>query len=235
MVGTSHLEDNSMNIKGFKVNFLGDSITYGHGTSAPDKVFWRLLAARTGLEAKGYGVSGTRLARQKPHDPPLIDDDDFNQRALRMDKDADIVCVFGGTNDFGHGKAPIGEFNDTDPCTFYGALNTLYTYLITTYPHAFIFVMTPLHRSHEEEASFNTKNPDSLPLVEYVRIIRQMAERYSIPVLDLFEHSGIYPTVRPVRDAYMPDGLHPNDLGHVKLAGLVEQFLRNSYYERIKP
>ena len=223
-----------MELKGLKAVFLGDSITEGHGCSSPDKVFWQVLAARTGLEVKGFGVGGSRIARQAPSVPPEVYDEDFGRRAMRMDKDADIICVFGGTNDFGHGTAPIGEFNDTDPNTFYGALNAMFTYLIDTYPHSFIFVMTPLHRSHEEEASFNTKNPNSLPLIEYVRIIRQMAERYSIPVLDLFEMSGIYPVVRPVRDAYMPDGLHPNDLGHAKLAGLVEQFLKNSYYERIE-
>jgi len=72
-----------------------------------------------------------------------------------------------------------------------------------------------------------------LPLIEYVRIIREVAEKYSLPVLDLFRTSGIYPTVQTVRDAYLPDGLHPNDLGHAKLAGIVEQFLRNAYYEKV--
>ena len=92
--------------------------------------------------------------------------------------------------------------------------------------------MTPLHRTHEEEASFNTKNPDSLPLIEYVRIIREVAEKYGLPVLDLFQMSGMYPAVQQVRDDYMPDGLHPNDRGHARLAGIVEQFLKNSYYEK---
>lgn len=222
-----------MELKGLKALFLGDSITCGHGTSDRSKVFWRVLGDRTGLEVKGYGVGGSRYARQAPSVPPQPFDEDFCARARRMDKDADIICVFGGTNDFGHGVAPIGMRTDTDPSTFYGALNDLYSYLIDTYPHAFIFVMTPLHRSHEEEASFNTKNPNSLPLSDYVRMIREIAERHSIPVLDLFRDSGIYPIVRKVRDAYMPDGLHPNDLGHYKLAGLIEQFLKNHYYERV--
>ncbi len=38
-----------------------------------------------------------------------------------MDNDADIIIVFGGTNDFGNGDAPFGEMSDRTPYTFYGA------------------------------------------------------------------------------------------------------------------
>ena len=221
-----------MELKGLKAVFLGDSITEGYRASTFDNAFWQVLARRTGLLAKGYGVAGSRIARQAPSNPPQPSDEDFGLRALRMDTDADIVCVFGGTNDFGHGTAPIGTPADRDPYTFYGALNNLYRTLIERYPNAFIFVMTPMHRAHEEEASFNTKNPYSLPLIEYVRIIREVAEKYGLPVLDLFQMSGMYPAVQQVREDYMPDGLHPNDRGHARLAGIVEQFLKNSYYEK---
>ena len=222
-----------MELKGLKALFLGDSITEGYRASVFDNVYWKVLGRRTGLEVKGYGIAGSRIARQAPSDPPNPSDEDFVLRAMRMDEDADIVCVFGGTNDFGHGTALIGTPADRDPYTFYGALNNLYRTLIERYPHAFIFVMTPLHRSHEEEASFNTKNPNSLPLIEYVRIIREVAEKYSLPVLDLFQMSGIYPMVQTVRNEDLPDGLHPNDRGHAKLAGIVEQFLHNAYYEKV--
>ena len=107
-----------------------------------------------------------------------------------------------------------------------GQLNAMFTYLIDAYPHSFIFMMTPLHRSHEEEASFNTKNPNSLPLIEYVRIIRQMAERYSIPVLDLYAVSNLNPELPIIKETFMPDGLHPNDAGHTRIASRLEGFLK---------
>ena len=156
-----------MELKGLKAVFLGDSITEGYRASTFDNAYWQVLARRTGLVAKGYGVAASRIARQAPSDPPQPYDEDFVLRAMRMDADADIVCVFGGTNDFGHGTAPIGTPRDRDPYTFYGAVNNLFRTLIERYPNSFIFVMTPLHRTHEEEASFNTKNPDSRPLIEY--------------------------------------------------------------------
>ena len=61
---------------------------------------------------------------------------DYCRRYKTMDPDADIIVVFGGTNDFGHGDAPLGEMSDRTVDTFYGALHTLYTSLITRYPEA---------------------------------------------------------------------------------------------------
>ena len=80
------------------------------------------------LDVKGYGVSGTRIAVQKKEINEAWNEN-FIERAKRMDKNADIVCVFGGTNDYGHGDAPIGNIGDDNPATFYGALNTLFRYL----------------------------------------------------------------------------------------------------------
>lgn len=132
-----------MELKGLKALFLGDSITEGHGASSPDKVYWKVLGDRTGMETVGYGIGGTRIARQIRKSDNDRWDLDFCARAEKMDKTADIIGVFGGTNDYGHGFAPIGEKQDTDVWSFYGALNHLYTYLMSTYPNAFIFVMTP--------------------------------------------------------------------------------------------
>lgn len=212
-----------MELKGLKALFLGDSITEGHGASSQDKVWWRVLGDRAGMETVGYGVGGTRIARQTQPSECARWDEDFNARAERMDRQADIVCVFGGTNDFGHGSAPIGTPSDTDVYTFYGALNHLYTYLQTTYPDAFIFVMTPLHRTNEDDLH----QPDMLPLRSYVDIIREMAEKYSLPVLDLWAESGINPNNPVMKERFMPDGLHPNDAGYARLADVAEAFLRS--------
>ncbi len=59
-----------------------------------------------------------------------------------------------------------------------------------------------------------------------------MAERYSLPVLDFYKISGLNPNIDIQRETYMPDGLHPSDEGYKKLAGIMEEFLKNSYYEK---
>ena len=134
-----------MELKGLKINFLGDSITEGSGTSGVENTYWNVLKRNEGLsEARGYGIGGTRIARKKnPSDNPRYDLD-YIKRYPEMSDDADVVVIFGGTNDFGHGDAPLGEMSDRTPYTFYGACHTLFEGVINKYPKATIIVMTPI-------------------------------------------------------------------------------------------
>ncbi len=210
-----------MELTGKKINFLGDSITEGSGTSHPSKLYHQLLKGRFDIaESRGYGIGGTRLARQIKPSEWYMHDFDFCMRAAEMDKDADVIVVFGGTNDFGHGDAPIGAFADRTPDTFYGALHYLYTYLMTEYPSAQIFVCTPLHRLNE-----NVPNRNGKILSDYADMIKEVARYYSLPVIDLFSMSGINPVIEAQRERYMPDGLHPNDSGHILLADRIGNFI----------
>ena len=55
-----------MKLEGMRIDFLGDSITEGAGTSGPDKVFHQVMKEKYNLKAAyNYGVSGTRIARQR--------------------------------------------------------------------------------------------------------------------------------------------------------------------------
>ncbi|MBQ9747485.1 MAG: SGNH/GDSL hydrolase family protein [Clostridia bacterium] len=218
-----------MELKGLKVNFLGDSITQGIGTQSPENCFVRRLERECGFAvARNYGKSGTRIARQLTmSDSPF--DVDFNMRAPQMDDDADLVIVFGGTNDFGHGQAPLGIFEDRNVHTFYGAMHTLCQTLIRKYPRAKLVFLTPLHRISESPET-NSQKPEGIyprPLVSYVRAIREICEYYSIPVLDLYKESGMPGNVREFCDIYIPDGLHPNDAGHEIIAHKIKKFLEN--------
>lgn len=211
-----------MDLSGKKINFLGDSITEGVGTSAENKIFLNIIKERCGLaEARNYGIAGTRIADYIGKDPGDWGES-FASRFGEMDDDADAVVVFGGTNDFGHGNAPLGSFGDSEPNTFYGALGALMSGLIEKYPNAQIIFMTPLHRREELK-----KNPNSKRVFkDYVCAIREMAEYYSIPVLDLYAVSGIQPCIESQRTRLCPDGLHPSDLGHERIANCLESFLK---------
>jgi len=52
-----------------------------------------------------------------------------------------------------------------------------------------------------------------------------VAAWYAIPVLDLCATSGIQPRVPIIQETYCPDGLHPNDAGHQKIAERLYNFL----------
>ncbi len=210
-----------MELKGKKINFLGDSITEGVGTACKEEIYLNIIKEAEGLkEARNYGISGTRLAVQNgPEDWGPA----YSVRYTGMDDDADIVVVFGGTNDFGHGNAPIGQFTDRVNTTYYGACHVLMQGLIEKFPEAVIVFMTPLHRLTEDEPSMG----NGLPLKAYVDIIREVAEFYSIPVLDLYAMSGIQPRVPVLQEKYCPDGLHPNGEGHKLIASRLTGFLKS--------
>lgn len=217
-----------MELQGKKIAFLGDSITEGHGVENPENFFWRRIEKSTGANCYGYGIGGTRIAMQKtPSENPLWDFY-FGSRVERMIPDADIVVVFGGTNDFGHGDAPFGEDTDRTEETFCGAYHVLLEKLIKRYPKAQIVVMTPLHRDSENELGVNEIGlPREFTLEKYVDTIISISGYYGIPVLDLFRTSGLQPAVPILKKNYMPDGLHPNDAGHEKLAARLQGFLQN--------
>ena len=208
-----------MDIRNKKILFLGDSITEGFGPQDINNVYWKRLEQNCGCISVGYGISGTRIARQQTPSPDPREDMYFRSRVAEMDKDADVVIVFGGTNDYGHGDAPLGQMGDRTVWSFYGACHTLFSGLIEKYPDKTIVIMTPMHRVTELD-----KNT---PLRDFVQAEREVAEFYSIPVLDLWSNLGICARVPVQKELYFKDMVHPNDRGHEKIAYTLKRFLEN--------
>ena len=208
-----------MNLQNKIINVLGDSITQGVGVSAPEHIYENVLGRLVGArEVHNYGISGTRFARQ-------IGGDDcggaFVDRYAGMADDADLVLVFGGTNDYGHGNVPFGTWGDRTPDTFIGACHYLFEGLVKKYPAARVVAMTPLQRANGSKPCPNTGKP----LSDYADAIIRVAAEYAIPVLDLYRTSGICPDITAQRELFMPDGLHPCDAGAHRMAEQIAAFL----------
>ena len=108
-----------------KLAFIGDSITEGVGASSTETCYVSRVGQILGCTVLNYGIAATRIARQTTISAKHIADMDFNLRLDMVDLTADRVFVFGGTNDYGHGDAKIGNAEDTDCHTFHGAVKTL--------------------------------------------------------------------------------------------------------------
>jgi len=205
-----------MELKNKTINFLGDSITEGAGASRYENCYVEVLKKACSLSgARNYGIGGTRIARQRIPSENAKYDLDFCSRVAEMNPEADIVVVFGGTNDHGHGDAPLGSETDRTPDTFIGACHWLYAALKEKYTCP-VVILTPLHRAEENRE-------DSIFLKDYVNLIKAIAPQYGLPVLDLYEESAIN---RATLSALTGDGLHPNDAGHAILAKEIGEFLR---------
>ena len=179
-----------MELKGLKINFLGDSITEGSGVSDPvNNRFDRRLAVMCGITAKNYGIGGSRLAHQMhPSEKPRYDLC-FCGRAYNMDKTADMVIVYGGVNDYLHGDAPFGQVGDTTPATYCGAVYFLMDYLRTTYSEKPIIFLTPARCFLRHQVSdlapscHEKKTTPGKALLAYVEVIQETAKQFGIHVL----------------------------------------------------
>lgn len=203
--------------------FLGDSITEGAGASCAENNYVSIVGKKLGVKALNFGVGGTRIAKQNGSDVDAYSEY-FLLRAKRMPKQADLVFVFGGTNDFGHGNAHIGTIKDRTDLTFCGALNNLIEYLTQTYGKDKICFILPLHRFDEDNPfGEGQKNTPGLLLYEYVNIIKSVLDYYRIKYLD-FNDSFPRP-LNNTGDNLTVDGLHPNDCGHRIIADRIVDFI----------
>lgn len=205
---------NKTRFDGLKANFLGDSITDVTHLPSNVKYFTHLQSELKLSTVRAYGKASSTIAKGSN----TLEFGPMCERYLTMDNDADLVTVFAGTNDYGYSNAIIssfyssGEIINKDVTTFFGACHVLFEGLINKYTNrgTSILIMTPLPRQ-----SIMTPNPTTgLYLKDYVAIIKEVASYYSLPVLDLFEESGLQSRVPAIKTKYVPDGVHPNTLGH---------------------
>ena len=205
-----------------KLAFLGDSITEGVGASSQENSYVSLVGQNLGCEVINYGISGTRIARQTTSSVNHRRDIDFNMRTILLDKTADKIFVFGGTNDFGHGDAVIGEKGDYGHFTFHGAVNMLFSTLIGMYGKENVIILLPLKRCNIDVKI----NPvTGKRLVDYVEILKYYVNLYGLKYVDLF-NNGL-PQPPEGESEYFIDGLHPNDKGHKYLAEKICEFIKN--------
>ena len=191
-----------------KIAFLGDSITEGKYTSIKDgkmytmsKTYCDVVGEALKVEIKNYGVSGTCISPNNK----IFPNHAFVKRYANMDNDVDMVCVLGGTNDFGL-DVPIGQFNDITETTFYGALNVLCEGLCRKYSGKTVVFITPLYRVCDKNINGNT-------LQEYRDAIAMIArERYGFNIIDGLL-LGLDNKTENLKELLF-DGLHPNPPAH---------------------
>jgi lysophospholipase L1-like esterase len=213
-----------MQLQDKHIIFLGDSITEGSGASCYENCFVNIFQQLSKSIVYNFGKCGTRIAKQQAPYPIAEFDKNFIDRVDSMPNNADIIVVFGGTNDFGHGDAPLGCFEDRTENSFYGACHTLFSKLITKYPSAEIIILTPLHRVSEDDTK-NVLDLPCAPLKKYVDAEKEVATYYSFPILDLWSISGLQPKHMANLNSYFSDDIHPNDNGHRRIANRLYNFL----------
>ena len=111
--------------------------------------------------------------------------------------------------------------------TFRGPINTVMAYLKTNFPTQQIILLTPIHRCYARFGDQNIQPDESFPngiglyIDDYVEVIKEAANVWAVPVIDLNSLSGLYP-INDSQVIYIADSekerLHPNAEGHYRMA-----------------
>lgn len=240
--------ENKTSWRGKRVGFLGDSMTDPRNDACGTH-YWGYLSQMLDIDARVYAKSGYTWENIY----------NLAQDMLKTEKDSlDAVFIWAGTNDYMH-DTPMGEFfveKDSsanvygkilprkhrdyvmDTSTFCGRINRMLSFLKKSYPHQQIVIMTPIHRAYANFSTTKRANvqPDELfcngvglYIDDYVNAIKRGAELWSIPVIDLYSISGIFPLYTEY-DEYIgnpsTDRLHPSNAGHKRLAETIKAQLR---------
>ena len=221
-----------MDLKGKTVSFLGDSITEGACVvDIMNNRYDNVVGKDLGLaKVNNYGIGGTRIAHQVIPSEKARHDLDFCARCYDLDPNSDVIVVFGGTNDYGHGDAPLGNVGDKGRTTFCGSVDYLICKIKELYPSAKLVMLAPAHRVDDALPPEEKRSLYGIvghPLKDYVDCLVEIAGNYDVPVLNLYEKLGIDPNKPEDCRRYTADGLHFNDEGHKVIGHLVASFLRS--------
>lgn len=183
---------------------IGDSISVG-GTYQDN-----IINARVVELLNNISVSGSTITNTGADSMVLIYD--------TIDSDADLISIFGGTNDFGN-DVTIGTSTDVVDTTFWGAYRIIIEGLLTSHGSAGLFLYTIPKRNYLSGGLING-NGDSVEDFNFV--IRSLASEYSLPVVDLYNEWGV--SALNMLD-FTTDNLHPNEAGHLRISKLTNQVI----------
>lgn len=170
---------------GKKINILGDSIS----NNADD---WPgYIPAENNITLNNISVGGIKISGSGG----------LATKTSELDTNADINIIFAGTNDY-NAQVNIGANSDASIDTFYGALNTLLSYIATNIPASTTYIVTPLKR-------FTVSNA-STPLEIYCYALYKMAAKYGATIIDAYHNAPNWnPLVTSLAHWCNTDKVHP--------------------------
>ena len=199
---------------------FGDSLTDA-GTLNGGFNYTNYVSIKLGLDLVNCGKGGTGYINNNGGAQQ------FYNRTYQIPADTDILTVFGSFNDLYMSDIPIGVITDQDPTTLYGAINKFLNNCWAINPDIVIGIISPTPWS-----GWWRGHPDNLRVeqcVNYVNILKTVAEYYSLPFLDLFSCSNLRPWDNAFNAKYYlnADGTHPNSEGHKIISPKIEAFIKS--------
>ena len=233
--------------QGKRVAYFGDSITDPRNDGSKLK-FWNYLHNWLDITPYVYGVSGRQwndIPRQaellqKEHGDSVdaiiifVGTNDYNNGVplgeWYDEKEEQVM--------YGHGQPKTmvnrrRRYMKMDADTYRGRINIALDKVKRMYPTKQVVLLTPIHRAQFHRSDTNWQctedytNQCGVYLDEYVTAVKEAGNIWAVPVIDLNAVSGLFPMMDEYAQYFHDrdtDRLHPNDLGHERMA-------RTMYYQ----
>lgn len=219
-------------IKDYKTLFIGDSITE-HNYRANINWVNNIVNWYNITNYTNAGMSGTGILRDFGSFPNWYNAID------NYASDYQLILIMGDMNDWSNKvftENNLGQYGDNTLDTFYGTMKLYLEKIINKYPLAKIgwIISTPRNQLIADTSDY-LHGYNSI-FERATEIIKEMCNNYSIPVLDLYHNSNLYPwnstnnteNFKAPNGGY-PDGIHPNDKGHLIISYKIKGFINDNF------
>ncbi len=200
-------------LKGKKMLFMGDSISYGSGDGVSPFRTGRAWAGRiadwTGAITTNASVGGAKVSFQKGDDNWV-----YSQYLPYTNEKFDIIVMHGGVNDARHGR-PVGTLSQgTDEATlkknqtsYVGGLEWIFYNVKKTNTEAKLFFIA----NHRLDGHDKGHAKD---MSAYFNAAKEACEKWGIIFIDLYNNKELNDKLETTTTKYLPDTLHLNSAGY---------------------
>ena len=216
-----------ISLKGIKWCAFGDSLTSSNtlkGMESGEKNYVDYVSESLNLDVTNCGIGGTGYMKTE---------NNFISRVQTIPIDTEILTVFGSFNDFEYIESSLGEMGDSGTTTIYGCMKTFFDAVFARCPDIVVGIIFPTKWGYLS----TQKDPSASAKCDlYIQALKDIAEYYSIPVLDLYNESNLRPWDDNFAAKYYRDDdsngtantVHPLDPAHKKfIAPKVGAFIRS--------
>lgn len=199
---------------------IGDSITEKNWRA--NKNYHDFVSEQVGgMTVHNYGISSSGFWNRA------------QTIAASITQSPDYITLLWGANDITKGPDVLGDVDSVGTETQAGLINQALSDLITKFYDKKLGIITLLPRDiYNNVTNLNTNK--GFTATQFADLLIAIAQKYSIPVLDLYRESNLYPWIPAANALYFtapgetsPDGLHPNDAGQEAISNKIRSFLES--------
>jgi len=220
---------------------LGDSITQGYNSSLDangegklnlnaSRCWALFLSASTGWKLNNVGVGGSGFV----HNGTVLDKLNARDHVDTINfQGAEVITIAYGVNDWKY-NMKLGTMEDdiAKGGTFYSNMRYIIEKLQKDCPDAEIVVISPLNCSRYGSADKNWglgyKFSNNGTLQDIYDAMKKVCDHYGLPLIDILHNEEINGDIVN----WLPDGVHPSILKHLRLSEILEEELKKVLPEK---